>query len=213
MSRAWWCIGVAGQIVVGGIVALFVFLAFLPFFASLPSEFVDVPKDRAPAYLEGRWQGVDVPQGIEKVSGKVYSQIDCHAGWYKLTLSPTDAKELQDAIHARLEKSARLGRGIEFIEGVHRSVTGPAPTDTNLGNSPRWWHPPSNSFRVTERMRWYSGGTTYADAVYSEFDDSTNSLWIFDEGQQHGQYWKRGSVPAGRQFVLGSNSESRPTQP
>lgn len=207
MTRTWWCIGIAGRIIMGLFVVLIVFGLSLPFLASFPAEFVDVSDERASHYLAQCWQGVDLPKGLEKASGKIYSQIDCRADWYKLVLPPTDAAEWQESIHEHLEKSARLGRGVEFIEGVHRTVTGPILGESHLGSAPQWWHPPSSSFQVTERMRWYSGATTYADAVYSAFDPSTNTLWVFKESQQHGRYWTRGTVPAGRQFVLGPSVE------
>jgi len=203
MKRLWWWIGVGGRVVI----TLFFFLVcgvlFLPFFGSLPREFTNLSGEQAAARI-----GYALPEGvmskdIEKASGKAYSQIDCHAHWLQIVLRPDVANQWQDAIHMELEKSARIGGVVESIEGVHRVMARPAFVESKLGQAPTWWKPPSLGFRVTERMRWDSGGTTYANALYSEFDPATNTLWIYDYGQQHGRLWSRGEVPAGDQFVLG----------
>ncbi len=213
MKQAWWFIGVAGRIIIALFVALVCAALSLPFFASLPIEFVGVSGEQAESRIRAYWaEDVDL-RDIEKASGKIYSQIDCHAGWFQITLRPEAAEKSQEAIHIKLEKSARIGRGVEFIEGVHRTVTGPILTEASFGTPPKWWVPPSFNFRVTERMSWYSGGTTYADALYSDFDPATNTLWIYDYSQQHGQLWSRGSVPSGDQFVLGSSKNQRELEP
>lgn len=196
MNRAWWFVGVAGRIIIVLFVALVGAVFSFPFFASLPLEFVDLSGEEARSRLRTSWSE-DLELGeLEKASGKVYSQIDSHARWFRITLRPEAAEKWQQAIHAKLEDSARGG---EFIEGVHRTVKGPLLTTTSLGKPPKWWLPPPSEFRVTERMRW--GGSTYANVVHSLFDPSTNTLWIYDYGQQHGQLWSRGSVPSGVQFA------------
>ena len=205
LKQAWWLIGVAGRIIIVLFIALVCAALSLPFFASLPIEFVGVSGEQAESRIRAYWAEDVDSRDIEKASGKIYSQIDCYAGWYQITLRPEAAEKWQKAIHLKLETSARIGRGVEFIEGVHRTVTGPIVTEPSFGKAPKWWIPSSFDFRGTERMRWYSGGTTYADALYSGFDPATNTLWIYDYSQQHGQLWSRGSVPAGERFVLGSS--------
>lgn len=198
MSRAWWFVGVGGRIIIVLSVALVGAVFSFPFFASLPLEFVDLSGEEARSRLSSYWSE-DVDLGdLEKASGKVYSQIDSHARWFQITLRPEAAEKLQQAIHAKLENSTRSG---DFIEGVHRTVTGPLLTATTLGRPPKWWLPPASGFRVTESMKW--GGSTYASSLHSAFDPSTNTLWIYDYGQQHGQLWSRGSVPSGVQFASG----------
>ena len=119
------------------------------------------------------------------------------------------AEKWQEAIHSKLEKSARLERLTEVVEGVHRTVNDPPPKETRDGKAPKWWQLPSRPFRLTERMRWGSGAN-YADAVYSCFDPSTNTLWIVDISEQHGELWVRGNVPNGRQFLLSRPNNLNP---
>ena len=107
----------------------------------------------------------------------------------------------------------------EYLEAIHRqwgppdhcvfyrTVTRLTLTETRHGHAPQWWKPPHLDFRVTERMRWYHGETTYADAVYSGLDPTTNTLWIFDCSEQHEQLWRRGAVPEGTQFKLGGTQD------
>lgn len=211
IKRLWWLIGVGGRIVIALFVALMSIVFLLPFFASLPREFANLSGEQAASRLEGHFPEGVTPNEIEKASGKIYSQIDCHAGWFLIVLPPETATKWQDAIHTELEKSSRRSGGSEFVEGVHREVTKPLVTTTRLGEPPRWWKPPSLEFRATEKMKWSAGGTTYANALYSAFDPSTKQLWIFDYGQQHDRLWARGDVPAGRKFSLGDAKTHDPS--
>lgn len=176
MKRLWWLIGVGGRTIIVLFIVVMCSVFFLPIFASFPREFTNLSGEQAASRIEYALPEGVTSKDIEKASGKIYSQIDSSAKWFQITLRPEAAEKWQELLHAELEKSARISGGVECIEGVHRTVSRPTFAETNLCKPPKWWKPPSLDFRVTEKMRWYSGGTTYADALYSEFDPSTNTL-------------------------------------
>ena len=178
------------------------YLFIFPPFGPTRIEFIDRSAKQAESQLRAFLTDDLDLKDVEKVSGKICGAIDCHAGWIRITLRPESARQFQEAMHARLEKSARPGRGVELIEGVHLTMREPTLVESSLGTAPNWWTPPSIEFRVTEKMLWYSSSTTYAFALYTGFDPSTNKLWIYDYGEQHRQLWSRGAIPTGDQFVV-----------
>jgi hypothetical protein len=209
MKKIWWFISVGCRLF---LVLCFISCCgylFFPPFGSFAREFTDLAGEQAAPRMGYSWPDVVPPKDVVRVCGKINSSIDSRACWFKVTLQPDIAEKWQEAIHSKLEKSARLERLTEVVEGVHRTVNDPPPKETRDGKAPKWWQLPSRPFRLTERMRWGSGAN-YADAVYSCFDPSTNTLWIVDISEQHGELWVRGNVPNGRQFLLSRPNNLNP---
>jgi len=203
MKTLWWYIGIACRTIVVLVIALVALVVCFPPFGPVSREFSEVSGEKFVAYFGSRWPVEVAPKEIERASGKLYSCIDCHANWVRIAIRREAAGDWQDSVHAALEKPSQYRQSSETTEGVYRIVTNPTFVKPSFATAPKWWTPPPLDFRMTERM-WYSTGATYADVLYSGFDPLTNTLWIFDYGQQHGQLWKAGEIPEGRQFAWGT---------
>jgi hypothetical protein len=212
MKSAWWWIGASCRIfIVLFVASVLARLFFQPLpFGPSERQFTDLTGEQAVSRLgEVYWfKDVDI-KDIEKASGKIYSEFDCHAGWFRIILGPEPAEKYQNAIHLNLEKSENNESDNCVIEGVHRVITNSMFPEAFRDKAPKWWNPPSVDFRVTEKMKWYPSTSRYAQALYSGFDPSTKTLWIYDFGQQHLELWPRGAIPPGTQFVLNSRTDHK----
>lgn len=164
-------------------------------------EFSGLPGTQANGRLGGAWPAEVEPTAVTAVSFKSESSIDSHSHWYRIQLSPEPAAAWQDAVHARKEQFIK-GRKDKDCEGLHLVIAGPPALRTQTGTAPGWWTPPAIKFRATEAMLWYRDyDSGFGQAVYTGFDESTGTLWIYDYSCQHDLLWKRGNMPDGEHFM------------
>ena len=106
-----------------------------------------------------------------------------------------------------------LGRLHEGLEGVHRILGGPPPLHRQTGATPAWWSPSAIDFRATEIMVWYEGHYSgVGRAVYSGYDESSKTLWIYEYACQHDQLWPPRAIPAGEQFSMTKQSAAQTSE-
>jgi hypothetical protein len=172
-------------------------------FGEVNLEFTDLSGEEASQRLAREWPaGIDTAE-VQKVSRKYESTIDSHSSWYRIGISPEAAATWRDDIHLKEEQCYDFGLSHldKGIEGVHRIVSGPPPMHRQTGTTPAWWSPPAIDFRATELMKWYRNyDSGVGRATYSGYDESTNTLWVYEYSAQHDLLWTSGNVPVGRQF-------------
>jgi hypothetical protein len=166
-------------------------------------EFHDLPGASAKRRLGDAWPSAVDPASVRSVNHATHSSRDSYSCWYRVELTKEAAKEWMDHIHAEQERDSKasLHRLDAGLEGVHRSIGGPPPMRWQTGETPAWWSPPGIEFRATEIMTWYIGyDSGFGRATYSGFDESTDTLWVYDYARQHDQLWSPGNVPQGVQI-------------
>ncbi|WP_010586925.1 hypothetical protein [Schlesneria paludicola] len=208
MKRLWFLIGVACRVFLVSFALLVIGICFQLYHFLQPIEFIDLSGEQARSRMPGLlWPETVPPTDVDKLSARIYSEMDSYVGWYRIIATPEVAGKWQDAAHSQLEDASQFGERFKLVEGVHRTIVTPRlpPDPPMTGDNirkPDWWKPLTSEFRVTERMRWYnSSDSGYGDAVYSTFDPATRCLWIYAQKRQHHRLWEPGNAPAGNQFV------------
>lgn len=172
-------------------------------FGGVTEEFTDLSGQEGSQRFRSGWPpGID-PAEVQSVSRKYASSFDAHSCWYRIQLSTDAASAWRNAIHS--EEERRYGKTSdqrdEGVEGVHRSVGRPPPLHRQTGTTPDWWLPPAIEFRATELMRWYHDFQSgVGRATYSGYDETTNTLWIYEYSAQHDRLWPPGKLPDGKPF-------------
>jgi hypothetical protein len=185
----------AAAIALAALLIIFV----LAFRMNAGDEFHDLPGAAAKECLGEKWLGSVDPNSVVSVSYKFESTIDSCSSWFRIELDEASASIWADAAHSKEEDAARQ-RDVrdQPVEGVRRVVNGPPPLHRQTGSTPTWWAPPAADCRATEFMAWYrhyDSGVGWA--LYSVFDPSTKTLWIYSNSAQHDLLWPHGELPTG----------------
>jgi hypothetical protein len=198
--------------ILGTIAAIYYFLTHL-FVGG--DEFTELPGPQASERLGADWPTEVDPTAVLAVSFKLESSIDSYSAWYRIQLSPESAAAWQNAQHARKEQEVKTRKDNDG-EGLHLVIAGPPALRNHTGTTPAWWTPPAIPFRATEAMLWYREyDSGVGRALYSGFDSSTDTLWIYDYSCQHDRLWDRGKMPQGKHFMTlaGARDDSSGTSP
>jgi hypothetical protein len=166
-------------------------------------QFADLPGHAAKQRLQNVWPKEVDPGTVHSVSYKAKRSRDSYLSWYRIQLPPVPALTWMNSIHSNQEQASKTRhQRQEETEGVHRIVDDPADLPEQAGTIPKWWSPPRIEFRTTEVMKWYKYTKLgLARATYSAFDQTTNTLWIFEFASQHENLWPRHQLPEGRHFA------------
>lgn len=163
-------------------------------------EFADLSGAAAKHRLRNAWPPAVDSASVRSVNFKTQWSRDSHSSWYRVKLTKDAAKGWANHIHSGQERDSKaaLHNLHKRLDGVHRSITGPPPLHKQTGSTPAWWSPPKAEFRATEIMMWYTHGDSgVGRATYSGFDESTDTLWVYDYACQHDQLWSPGNAPQG----------------
>lgn len=181
-------------------------------------EFSGLAGSAAKKELAQAWPNSVPADAVDSVDYKSEWSRDSSSTWYRIKLKQPEAAAWMDYVHASEEESAEvcatMHDGTYYApEGVNRTVAGPPPLHDQTGTTPAWWSPPSKEFRATEVMVWYVEGDSGTDsgtgrATYSAFDDSDNTLWIYEYTAQHDLLWSRGAVPDGQRLEFAESRAS-----
>lgn len=167
------------------------------------SEFAELSGSAAKRRLP-YWPVGVVASDVETVSFKSAHSRDSYSSWYCIELTDDAALTWSKQAHAQQvewSKQCLHGRH-ECLEGVNRTLDGPPPLHSQTGETPGWWSPPAITFRATEVMLWYDDFYSgVARATYTAFDETNQTLWIYDYACQHDILWPRGNVPNGDVFT------------
>lgn len=173
--------------------------------ADFGTEFTGLSGSSAKQRLEETWpEDVDA-EAVTSVDHRIEAGIDSSSTWSRITLTPAAAATWSDHAHAgEVAWSQELARmGDKAPEGIQRRIPGPPSLRSQTGTTPDWWSPPTIEFRATEVIVWYRGNDSgVARAVYTAFDDTKNTLWIYSYTCQHDLMWGRGQPPDGQQIVF-----------
>jgi hypothetical protein len=213
---------VIGAAAIALVVLLIIFV--LAFRMNAGTEFHDLPgaaaKDRLGKDRLGEdWPASVDPNSVASVSYKFESTIDSCSSWLRIELDEASASKWADDAHSKEEDAARQRNvGDGPVEGVRRVVPGPPPLHRQTGSTPTWWAPPAADCRATEFMAWYrhyDSGVGWA--LYSVFERSTKTLWIYSNSAQHDLLWHHGELPAGTPIPglrhISGPARSEPTPP
>ncbi|NOX54422.1 MAG: hypothetical protein GXP27_08260 [Planctomycetes bacterium] len=177
-------------------------------------EFTNLPGPSAKKQLAHVWPKAVDANAVESLCYKTEWARDSSSTWYRIQLKERDASVWMDYVHAR-EKEwagelASMHDGTYYaLEGVDRTITGPSPLHKQTGTTPTWWSPPSKELRATEVMVWDADGDSGTGrATYSAFDDSSDTLWIYQYAAQHDVLWPRGQIPDGKRPKLSEGSDN-----
>ena len=188
-------------LVVPGAICLWLVLSAFAGFSGR-SEFTKLPGPAAQRRLADWPEGV-AARDVQVLSYKFEWERDGNSAWYRIELPAAAAATWADSVHRQQEVDAHtcLHELHQGLEGVHHQVPGPPPLHWQTGDTPSWWTPPSIEFRATEVMLWYTNyDSGVGRAVYSAFDDSTDTMWIYDYSSQHDLFWEPGRLPPGEVF-------------
>lgn len=159
------------------------------------------------------WPVGVITSDVESVSFKSAHSRDSYSSWYRIELTDDAALTWSNRAHAHQEKWCKqhLHNGHEGVEGVNRTIDGPPPLHSQTGETPRWWSPPAITFRATEVMLWYDGSYSgVGRATYTAFDETNQTLWIYDYACQNDILWPRGNVPKGDVFTTPKQAGEQP---
>lgn len=164
-------------------------------------EFIDLSGRRAKSRLTS-WPSNVETSAVQMVSHQQDSSRDSYSSWYQIKLSPDAAAIWQEYVHIQQEESSKsVSSAHKSVERVHRTLNGRPPMHWQTGQTPTWWHPLPGDFRATEAMLWYANcDSGVGRATYSYYDESTNTLWIYQYACQHDRLWAPGCVPEGTHF-------------
>ncbi|HEV8004177.1 MAG TPA: hypothetical protein VGP63_30210 [Planctomycetaceae bacterium] len=196
--------------------AVFLIVSFFVFRIDGGNEFHHLPGAAAKDRLGENWPASIDPNSVASVSYKFASTIDSCSSWFRIELDEASASIWAEAAHSDEEEMARSHYYRDRpVEGVRRVVPGPPPLHRQTGSTPTWWSPPAADCRATEFMAWYQrydSGVGWA--LYSVFDPSTKTLWIYSNSAQHDLLWRHGELPAGRPIPgLKQNDAPTPSKP
>jgi hypothetical protein len=164
-----------------------------------PVERIALSGPEAQSQLGKQWpDGLDSGL-VDAVDFKWHGSRDSGSTWFKIRCTPAAArtwtKKMRDD---ELGWAAFCRRLHSDREGIDRVLHGKPDLRQATGTPPAWWAPPSIDFQAAEIMLWYKTNPSgVARCIYSGFDSSTQTLWIYHYLCQHDRMWTRGSPPNG----------------
>ncbi len=187
------------------VATLFAVFFLFPPFGPMSDGFRNLAGADARNRLREEWPPNIEPSDVLRVSMQHNSSIDASTRWYQIELTPSAAALWQEFVHAReAERIMSAGHPGEAVEGVVRDLDSLPEFRLQQGSTPSWWKPPQGTVHATEGVKWYKSQSGVGYGLYSQFDETTGTLWICDYSAQHGYLWEKGAVPEGRRF----NAES-----
>ena len=159
------------------------------------------------------WPDGVATSDVDTISFKSAHSRDSYSSWLCIKITDDAALTWSNQAHTHQEEWSKqcLHDLHEGLEGVRRTVDGPPPLHSQTGETPSWWSPPAIPFRATEVMLWYDDFYSgVGRATYTAFDNSDQTLWVYDYACQHDTLWAQGSVPNGDVFTTLDQENQQP---
>jgi hypothetical protein len=164
-----------------------------------PTEFTSLSGPDAQKQLGKQWPDALESRLVDSVDFKSQGARDAGSSWFKIRCTPTAARAWAKKMRDDELGWAAFCRTLHSEpEVIDRVIHGTPDLRQATGTPPAWWAPPSIDFQATETMLWYKTDPSgVARCIYSGFDSSTQTLWIYHYICQHDRMWTRGSPPKG----------------